>query len=56
MSILESSVSSVPSRLWSAPYTALVRVGSFLAVMVDTFAEAQEQAAEAERRYPYLNW
>lgn len=56
MSILETTISSAPSKLWSAPYTALVWVGSFLAVMVDTFAEAQEKAAEAERRYPYLNW
>jgi hypothetical protein len=56
MSILESSVPSLPSKLWSTPYSALVRVGSFLAVVVDTFAEAQKQAHEAERRYPFLNW
>lgn len=56
MSILETSAPSLPSKLWSAPYVALARIGSFLGVMVDTFAEAQEQAHEAERRYPFLNW
>jgi hypothetical protein len=56
MSVLETSVPSLPSKLWSAPCGALVRVGSFLGVVVDTFAEAQQQAREAERRYPFLNW
>jgi hypothetical protein len=39
---------------WSFP--SPWRVISILATVVDVFAEAQRQAAEAQRRYSFMDW
>ena len=43
-------------KLWSFPHVAFQRTVHVLKVIADVFAEAQEQAREAERRYPRAGW
>ena len=53
MSTLSVRAPSVP-KIFSLPAVALSRVIAFTFFMIDVYAEAQRQAAEAERRYPFL--
>ena len=41
-------------RLFAWPALALARAGAFAAGAFEVFAEAQEAAREADRRFPYM--
>jgi len=41
-------------RLWAWPALALARAGAFAASAFEIFAEAQEAARRAERRFPFM--
>ena len=56
MSTMESHTASLPSKLFSLPYTALTATASFLVALSESFDEALKLAHEAERRYPFANW
>jgi hypothetical protein len=43
-----------PSKLWALPYAALKHTGTFVLKLVDSLAEAQRLAEEAQRRYPFV--
>jgi hypothetical protein len=38
------------------PLAGLARVISYFDIALDVFAEAQQQAAEAHRRFPFAAW
>ncbi len=39
---------------WSFP--SIARFVALIATVLDVFAEAQRQPAEAQRRYPFMDW
>ena len=39
-----------------APLAGLARVISYFNIAIEVFAEAQQQAAEAHKRYPFAAW
>lgn len=53
MSILEIQAPHAPKAASSGGFHRFV---SLLAAVVDAFNEAQRQAHEAERRYPFTAW
>jgi hypothetical protein len=50
MSTLPLRASSVPQI---RPIPGLARLGTFLMLIVDTFADAQKSMREAQKKYPY---
>ncbi len=40
-----------PSRAW--PISGLARVGAFLALILDTYDEAQQTMRETNKKYPF---
>jgi hypothetical protein len=42
-------------KLWS-PLRAFARVASVAVMVLEVFGEAQRQAYEAKRRYPFMSW
>jgi hypothetical protein len=42
--------------LLTSPRAAFVRLFSAFATLVDVFAEAQRQASEAHRKFPFGDW
>jgi len=38
------------------PLAGLTRVISYFNIAIEVFAEAQQQAAEAHKRYPFAAW
>ena len=38
------------------PLAGLARVISFFAIAIEVFAEAQQQAAAAHKRFPFAEW
>lgn len=38
------------------PVAGLARVISYLRIAIEVFAEAQQQAAAAHKRYPFADW
>jgi hypothetical protein len=38
------------------PLAGLARVISYLNIAIEVFAEAQQQAVEAHKRYPFAAW
>ena len=53
MSTLEIRHPVLP-RLWAWPAHAFAHAGAFAAVAFEVFAEAQEAARQAERRFPFM--
>jgi hypothetical protein len=49
MSTLPLRVPHVP------PFNGLARVASFIGTLFEVFAEAQQQAIAAHRRYPFID-
>ncbi len=51
-------MSALPLRLPHVPrpMAGIGRVISAIAMVVDVFAEAQQQAIAAHRRYPFADW
>ena len=45
-----------PLKLWSLPLTALSSFATYAALLLESFAEAQRMAREAQRRYPFCDW
>lgn len=43
-------------KLWTLPTTAFRRAAHVLKVFAEVYAEAQQQAREAEKRYPFAGW
>jgi hypothetical protein len=43
-------------KVWRLPQVAMSRAIEFALEIIDIFAEAQRQAKEAERKYPYAVW
>jgi hypothetical protein len=35
------------------PFPAIAKLGAFLMLIVDTYADAQQSMREAQRKYPY---
>jgi len=38
------------------PFSGFARVISVIATVIDVFAEAQQQAVAAQKRYPFCEW
>jgi hypothetical protein len=38
------------------PLAGLARVISYFNITIEVFAEAQQQAAEAHKRFPFADW
>lgn len=55
MSTLPIRAPSVP-KIFSLPSGALSRLYAFALAVLDVYAEAQRQVAEAKRRYPFTAW
>jgi hypothetical protein len=55
MSTLTLHAPSVP-KLLALPSLAIARAIAAARTVLDTYAEAQRQVAEAERRYPFMAW
>jgi hypothetical protein len=51
MSTLPLRAANVPQ-----PFTGFARVITALATVIDVFAEAQQQAIAAHKRYPFVDW
>ena len=51
-------MSTLPLRLPHVPqpFAGLARVASAIATLIDVFAEAQQLAAAAHKRYPFADW
>jgi hypothetical protein len=43
-------------KLWTLPTAAFRRAVHVLKVFAEVYAEAQQQAREAEKRYPFAGW
>jgi hypothetical protein len=43
-------------KIWRLPHVAMTRVVTLALEMIDILADAQRQAKEAERKYPFLIW
>jgi hypothetical protein len=54
MSTYEMRVGHAP-KTWSL-FGGIARLVSLLRDVLDVFSEAQRQAYEAERRYPFTTW
>jgi hypothetical protein len=54
MSMLEIRAPHAP-KAW-LPRGGFARVASIVLTVIDVFNEAQKQAHEAERRYPFTIW
>jgi len=54
MSTLGMRASKLPKTLSS--FAGFARLVSLLRDVLDVFSEAQRQAHEAERRYPFIAW
>jgi hypothetical protein len=50
MSTLPLRTSSIPQIL---PIPGLARLGAFLMLIVDTYADAQQSMRDAHKKYPY---
>lgn len=55
MSTLSLRAPSVP-KIFALPSLAIARAIAVALAVLDVYAEAQQQVAEAERRYPFLAW
>jgi len=55
MTILPVQAPSAP-RVLEWPRVALSHVAAAVSELLDVFAEAQRQAREAEKRYPFTVW
>jgi len=53
MSTLSVRAPSVP-KIFSLPAAVISRAIAFALVVIDVYAEAQRQAEEANRRYPFM--
>jgi hypothetical protein len=53
MSTVQVHAARLPKPVW--PHAVFGRVTAFLKAAYEIFTEAQIQAHEARRRYPYLN-
>jgi hypothetical protein len=51
-------MSTLPLRVphVSQPFTGFARVISTIVTVIDVFAEAQQQASDAHKRYPFIDW
>ena len=50
-------MTTLPIRAPTVPSLAgLARVLSYFKISIEVFAEAQQQAAEAHKRYPFAAW
>jgi hypothetical protein len=55
MTMLSNRVARVPlARRWLIP--ELARVLALLIMLMDSFAEAQDMARAAHKRYPFAEW
>jgi hypothetical protein len=55
MSTLSLRAPSVP-KIFLLPGVAIARAIAFLFAVIDVYAEAQRQVAEAERHFPFMAW
>ena len=39
-----------------SPLAGLARVISYFSIAIEVFAEAQQQAAQAHKRFPFAEW
>ena len=53
MSTMEIRTATMPPRL---PSSVFARFASFVATVLDVFAEAKAQANAAHQRYPFGRW
>jgi hypothetical protein len=51
MSTLPFRIPHVPQ-----PFTGFERVISAITTVIDVFAEAEQQASAAQKRYPFASW
>jgi len=50
-------MTTLPIRAPIVPsFAGLARLISYLDIAIEAFAEAQKQAAEAHKRYPFAAW
>ena len=50
-------MTTLPIRAPIVPSLAdLARVLSYFSIAIDVFAEAQQQAADAHKRFPFAEW
>ncbi|HEY6025175.1 MAG TPA: hypothetical protein VIV34_13470 [Pseudolabrys sp.] len=50
-------MTTLPIRAPMVPsFTAFTRVISFVAMLIEVFAEAQRAAGDAHKKYPFAEW
>ena len=49
-------MTTLPIRAPIVPLAGLARVISYFNIAIEVFAEAQQQAAAAHKRFPFADW